>query len=126
MLPNRPIKFIEKAAALAITQAKKSTYRYRLGSVVLNHNVIVGKGHNTKSTHPLANTPYKTVHAEFSAILNSQSKDIDVLYVCRIKRNNECSISKPCNDCMMVIRSTGIKYIWYTERTGVWRLIELN
>ena len=47
-----------------------------------------------------------------AAIINARGESIDTIIVARY--NTKVSISKPCPSCMLAIKDTGIKNIYYT------------
>ena len=100
--------------------SKKSDYKsYKLGSVIVKNNRIVGMGFNKDRTHPKSNSWDHYIHAELSAILNAgeecQGSDI---YVYRENRIGEISPSKPCVNCKKLIVAAGIKNVYFTVKHG--------
>ncbi len=98
---------------LAKKQCEKSSYKKRLGAVVVNRGKVVGLGHNV-----VQSTGIKTdgLHAEISALRNTSAKFRygSTVYVCRILKNQEIALSKPCHACSVVMKKMGVKYVWYS------------
>lgn len=109
-------KFFELAKQLS----EKSTYCHKLGAVVTKKGRILGVGFNTNKTHTRANTPYKTVHAEFDAIQGVSRNDLinSIMYVFREHRSGAPALSKPCKCCELMLRTFGIKTVYYTSNGG--------
>ena len=108
---------------LAKELSKHSTYKYQLGAVVVKGNRILSTGFNTMRTSPRSTHPYSTLHAEMSAILKARC-DItgSDLYVYRQTKDGCLASSKPCPYCMKLIKSAGIKNIYYTDESGYKKL----
>lgn len=92
-------------------EAEKSTFRFRLGAIVLHKNKVVAKGYNKIKTHPKLD--HYTIHAECDALLKAAKGD--TLVVVRILRNGEFACSKPCEKCLKYIKKFGIKKIYYLD-----------
>lgn len=110
-------KFFELAKKLS----EKSTYCHKLGAVITSKKgKILGIGFNTNKTHSRANTPFKTVHAEFDAMLDADEDDLlnSVIYVYRQHRNGELALSKPCECCETLLKDAGVKTVHYTSSNG--------
>jgi tRNA(Arg) A34 adenosine deaminase TadA len=122
-----------KFFALAKKVANKSTHHldaYKLGCVVVKKGQVISLGWNKMSTHPKSPHPYKYLHAEINAILNTDVEGA-YLYVFREIRkrgldyNNENTeiekinaIAKPCVYCEMALREAGIKGVFFTTEDG--------
>jgi len=98
---------------IALDQCNKSTYKKRMGAVVVNSKRIVGKGYNkVHSTGLLLDGK----HAELEALYNTKAKNREgsVVYVCRITKLGELALAKPCPACQTVMKKMGVKYVWYS------------
>ena len=111
----------ERIIKEAIRQAIRSSYRFRVGAVIYDGNYIISRGYNKPNkTHPRANTPYSTIHAEFDAILKSQHYHTPgmlhnaSIYVHRLWRTGQDGFAKPCQYCEVVLKQAGIKDINYS------------
>lgn len=117
------IRFFKLAEKLA----QKSDHEiHKHGAVLVRKNSVIGIGFNQHKTHSKSTHPFKTIHAEFSAILNSQQESFEgcELYVVRKRRNGELANSKPCISCARMLESLGIKKVYYsTDKKGVYESV---
>lgn len=109
--PNRGI--IE----LAIDEARKSPHRFRVGAVIYQRDYRLGWGHNEHlKTHTKSPHPFKSIHAEFDALLHAVScsgreslLDRGVsIYVHRLKLDYSPGIARPCEYCNKMLLQAGI------------------
>ena len=110
MIPKNVLK-------LAESLAHESKYRFKLGAVIFSGNKILGGGFNDpKKTHPKANTPYKTIHAEFSAAIASKKTSFRnaSIYVHRIRRDGKIGLAKPCVHCTAMLKHLGLENVFYS------------
>lgn len=99
-----------------------------IGAVAVYGHKVISSGCNSCKTNPMqkklnihrfsADTP-ATLHAELSCLLPLiNRRDIDFsnvsLYVYREYKNGDLALSKPCASCMALLRSLGIRHIYYT------------
>lgn len=102
--------------------------QHHIGAVVVYGHKIISSGCNSNKTNPKqkrlnvhrfeADTP-ATIHAELSALLPLISrKDINFsdvsLYIYREHKSGELALARPCASCETLIRSLGIRQIYYT------------
>lgn len=102
--------------------------QHHIGAVAVYGHKIISSGCNSYKTNPMqkrlnihrfdADTP-ATLHAELSCLLPLISrKDIDFsnvsLYIYREYKNGELALARPCASCEALIRSLGIRNIYYT------------
>ena len=104
---------------LAAKQAGKSSYKQRLGAIVVYKGDIVGKGHN--KVLGTGNIRTDGFHAEIEALNNcpASKRKESTVYVCRINKKEELVMAKPCHACEVKMRKLGVKYVWYSK-SGVW------
>ena len=109
----------ETFKAEAILQSRKSSYKQRLGAVVVYKGGIVGKGHN--KVLGTGNIRSDGFHAEIEALNNCPAsyRDGSTVYVCRINKKEEVVMAKPCHACEVKMRKMGVKYVWYSK-SGIW------
>lgn len=106
--------------------------RVHTGCVVSDGHRIISSGHNTKRTHPLqkelnkerfqVDTPH-SLHAESMALIPLMNrKDINwkkcKLYVYRELKNGDIALSRPCPSCEKLIKTLGIRNVFYTTYNG--------
>lgn len=103
--------------------ANESSHKQKLGAVVVKGSRILSRGFNTMKTSPRSTHPWKSLHAEATALLgarcNIEGADI---YVARTTHDGVIANSKPCPYCMKLIKSYGIKNVFYTDNEGYKKL----
>jgi len=102
---------------LAKKLSYKSEYHHKLGAVVVKKGKVIGIGFNKPNkTHTKATTPFKTIHAEFDAIIGVSKEDLigATIYVYRQHADGSPASSKPCASCENLIRLAGISKVCYT------------
>jgi deoxycytidylate deaminase len=95
-------------------------YPHKVSAILYSGSRIVAWGlNNPYKTHPKANTPYRTIHAEFDAIMRATRFGYDVselsLYVHRIRRDKRDGLSRPCWFCQQLIEWSGIKEVNWSK-----------
>ena len=104
--------------------ATKSSSRQRHGAVIVKSGRVLGVGYNKNKNHPMRVSPehiktHCSRHAEIEAIKDAGfSVAGAVLYVARVNRQGQDRNSRPCKYCQVVIQSTKIKKVIYTEGEG--------
>lgn len=118
-------------AAKAVSEL--SDHKIRVGCVVTMGSRIVSSGHNSQSKcHGLqvrldkemfGCESHGALHAEVDALLPLIRKGVDLsnaaLYVYREHKNGIMACARPCARCEKLIRSTGLKRIFYTVENGI-------
>jgi tRNA(Arg) A34 adenosine deaminase TadA len=105
--------FMQKAIEIAKT-AQGFNNKNKTGAIIVYKDRIIASGSNSPKTHPLARTYSKHpeaiyLHAEIDAIikasrsLTSTEFKHSSIYIARVRRDNTCGISKPCNGCTAAI-----------------------
>lgn len=105
--------------------------RVNIGCVIVYGHKIISSGFNSMKSHPLQRkyNTYRfdvdgesahTLHAETQALLPLIGRnDIDFsrvsLYTYRQCKNGCLANARPCTSCMALIRSLGIRHIYYTN-----------
>lgn len=105
--------------------AKSDFIPYQLGALAVKKGKIVSKAFNTRSAHGRMTRQhgYFGGHAEANALINID--DCDTIFVIRVKKNGNLSMSLPCELCMSIIKSKGIKKIIYTDWCGDLQVMKL-
>lgn len=117
--------------------ARRATFfsdyrRQQVGCVVMIKNKVLAVGYNCDKTHPLQKEYNKfrinkfrgthRLHAEIHAL--SQIKDMDIdwrkveVYIYRETKAGRPALARPCNSCMQMMKSLGIRKIFYTTDDG--------
>ena len=109
---------------IANKQATKSDYIYRLGAVIVKGKRVLATGYNSIS-YCSVNSFKNSRHAEMDVILKLMHKPNGLsslagstLYVTRITNTGRSAMARPCDKCMKLIQSVGIKEIIYTTPNG--------
>lgn len=114
---------LNKKFRLAKQAASLSEQNPAIGAAIYKGNKLISIGCNKMKSHPLlANEDrFFSLHAEMTAILNAK-QDLDGcdIYVYREFRHNQMpALSKPCDDCMMVLLDQNLKRCYYTDDNKV-------
>lgn len=123
------MSYEDRHKALAISQtAGANSQTFMLAAILAKGKKILSIGHNTSKTHPKSYHPYKSIHAELSAILKAND-DLEgsTIYVARTSRNiRKIGMAKPCRYCMEMLMDVGVQKVWYTTSCGSWKEILLS
>ena len=118
-LTGRHKRNMELAAKLA---SQSSNPDYRHGALLLRGSNIIGLSTN-KNRHSWFGNRFRerdcghaTHHAELGCILGIDRRKTmgSVMYVCRIGKNGDLRLSKPCTMCQSVLRYVGVKKVYYS------------
>lgn len=102
--------------------------QHHIGCVAVSGHKIISSGYNSCKTNPMQKRlnahrfdvdTNHTIHAELSCLLPLiNRKDIDFsnvsLYIYREHKSGDLALAKPCASCAALIRSLGIRNIYYT------------
>jgi len=107
---------------LAIKLSRKSDYYQKIGCVIVKKKKIISFGYNKPyKTHPKSTNNYHTIHAELDACLGVSHEELigSVAYVAREhKGDGSYILAKPCYHCQELLKSQGVKKVYYTTRLG--------
>lgn len=113
--------------------AELSDHKQKIGCAVIDRHKVISSGHNSQTKcHRLQaeldkeffklNNCMGPVHAEVDALLPLIKRHYDLrnatLYIYRQDRAEELALARPCERCMKLIKSLGIKKIRYTTADG--------
>lgn len=113
----------------ARAMAKLSNFKqHHIGCIAVSGHKIISSGYNSCKTNPIQKRlnihrfdvdTNHTIHAELSCLLPLiNRKDIDFsnvsLYIYREHKSGELALAKPCASCEALIKSLGIRNIYYT------------
>lgn len=111
---------LEKIINLAIDEAKKSTYRFRIGCVIFDKKTVISKAFNSvhkarKKLHPMYQKWPGSVHAELDCIIKARRnlKGTSMLVV-RLNRKDNLRLAMPCSHCFKYIDHVGISRVYYS------------
>jgi tRNA(Arg) A34 adenosine deaminase TadA len=112
-------------------EAFKSKCAYRLGAVIVNKK-IRGYGRNQFKTHPIMHRYHRPtrllgIHAEIDACLSLPQEQLvgSDLYVCRVLRNKNMALAKPCPVCLEILRRFQVRRVFYTINKDKYGVIKL-
>lgn len=113
-----PRKFeIAKAASMA-SNAKVSK---RIGAAMFSGAVLLSVGANEyRKTHPNA-APLHNLHAEHRCILRRRHRENGRnlhIYIYRETSDGLCACSRPCNNCIRLLREAGVGRAYYFDTDG--------
>lgn len=94
--------------------------KHKMGAILLNNGKVQSFGINQVKTHPKSNHPFKMIHCEFHAILNSKLNNFNEcsIYIYRETPGGKIAPSYPCYYCKQMLQLLGIKKIYYTDYSG--------
>ena len=109
----------------------------RLGAVLIYKGKVMSVGWNSNKTSPLqrelnryrgydvdSSIAHNTLHAEVACLTKAKDLDIDwgraSIFVYRIKKDGSAGLARPCKGCQALIRSMGIKNIYYSTDGSGW------
>lgn len=102
--------------------AQTSSYRWQHGAVVAKGNKVLGFAPNKFRNSPSVDVDNVSDHAERAIIRELLKSREDLrgctIYIARVNKANEPTISRPCPDCFRAIVEAGIKEIVYTNELG--------
>lgn len=115
----------------------------RLGAVLIYKGKVMSVGWNSTKTSPLqlqlnrhrgyeidASETHNTLHAEVACLAKVRDLNIDwgraSLFVYRIKKDGSSGMARPCTGCQALIKSMGIKNIYYTTNDNGWCFERMN
>lgn len=110
-----PKPTIIKAAYREVLKSKCP--RYRHSAVIFSKNKILVSTYNIqRKTHPYGSGPHGTVHAEVRAIVKAINLAGSLrgfkIFIMRLGKNGEFKPSKPCIDCIKLIKDNGLELAW--------------
>lgn len=107
----------EKFFNLARAVSQKSQHpQHKIGAVIVQKNRPVSIGFNQLKTHRKSLHEWKSIHAEFHAVLGVSKNDLDgaTIYVFREHKDGTPAMARPCPSCLKTLKLAGIKKIAYT------------
>ena len=121
--------------AAAQSAASNSNFRIHVGCVVVYKGNVIAKGWSSERTDPLqarfnfykhiedCNSVIHKQHAEIMALKKIRFLDIDMskvdVYVWRGYKDGSPAMARPCAACMQMIRTMGIKNVYYSSNGGL-------
>jgi deoxycytidylate deaminase len=98
----------------------------KMAAIITKRNKVLGKGLNSRRSHPLQKVFSKSdvkiaLHAEISAIIdalrNNEEEELKgaTIFVARVLKNGSRAKAKPCEICERAIKAYGIQAVHWTE-----------
>lgn len=117
---------------VAKNMSELSDHKHKIGAVVvLKHRIIsTGMNSNTKcnahqaklDTKMFGGLHFGKIHAETDALIPLIKTKTDLsdasIFVYREHKNTNSAMARPCERCMGLIKSCGIKTIYYSTEDG--------
>ena len=105
---------------LASNLALSSDCNFKHGAVIVRGGSVISTGINRFKNHPRVVSPehikqWCSVHAEVDAIRKLKDAKGATIYVARVGKKGNQTISRPCKRCYEAINQAGITKIVYTN-----------
>lgn len=89
-----------------------------MGAVLVTGGRFYVGGFNKNKTHPKSPNLH-CIHAEVDVLVRPRNDRLEYdLYVIRLTKGGSIGTSKPCKDCMFLIRKAEIKSVTYIDENG--------
>ncbi len=124
-MSRRTDRFVRIASATATGSLCKQT----LGAVVVRGSVILGSATNRFRNLPEnVSNGHRSTHAEVAALSLVGDATGTHLYVSRVTRAGNLTMSRPCRACRQAIVNAGVSRVTWTDWDGVVRTerVDLN
>jgi tRNA(Arg) A34 adenosine deaminase TadA len=63
------------------------------------------------------------LHAEIAALVKAR-EDVDTVIVCRLNKNTDLRLSKPCPVCKLALDEAGVREVWFSTDKGFEKLAD--
>lgn len=105
---------------IALDLAEKSTHNFKHAALIVKGNKILSYGHN-RYTHGRNVGNINSFHAEECTINKCTFKELKgaTMYIARIASYGP-AFSKPCKRCQLVLKSTGVKQVFFSSDDGIY------
>lgn len=112
------LRYFEMAKAAAAN----SEHNFKHGAVLVRGGKVIAMSFN-KTRHVSwmkSKSDFPSLHAEVGALLNMPKDKTNGsdMYVCRINRQGEYRMSKPCDMCRAAMAEMKVKRVYYTGPNG--------
>ena len=84
---------------------------YSLGAIGIRSDGVVVTARNSA-------VPERTPQAHAEARLAKKLTPNSVVFVCRTTKNGENAMAKPCESCQRILKSVGVKKVYYSTLEG--------
>lgn len=115
-------RYIQKAIDVAGT----STYRWMLGSVIVNNGNVLSWATNKYRNPPSIDHYHATTHAEIAALRQClQAARGGTVYVARVNNAGTPRLARPCFSCLEGLTAAGVSRIVFTTNLGTYEIERL-
>lgn len=113
------MRHLKLAAEVAANDRKTRRKNYLFACVIKRKDgaVVVSQNATTRIPEP-------ALHAEARALRKADRGC--VMYVARVTRDGAWAMAKPCASCQALIRSRGVKRVFYTIAPNEWGVWEVS
>ena len=96
--------------------AETSQENMRHGAIITLGGSVQAMGINKRTNDPYFNkdSHWLSEHAEMAALRRCSRTKGATIYVARVNNRGQERMSRPCDKCMKLLRSAGVKKIVYT------------
>lgn len=115
-MSNKDRRFLRLASNLALS----SDCNFKHGAVVVRGGRVISTGINRFKNHPKVVSPehvkeWCSVHAEIDALRKLKDARGATIYVARVGKRGNQTISRPCSRCYDALRDAGVTKVVYTN-----------
>lgn len=109
-ISNNDISFLAATSKFALT----STYRFRMGALLVKSGRVLGGDVNLPKITPSTPPNRVSTHAEIRVLKNTRNARGATLYVARLRSKDIPALARPCSWCMQEIIDAGISRVVFT------------
>lgn len=114
-LSNNDISFLAATSKFALT----STYRFRMGALLVKSGRVLGGDVNIPKITPSTPPNRVSTHAEIRVLKNTRNVKGATLYVARLRSQDIPALARPCSWCMQEIIAAGISRVVFTTNDQI-------
>ena len=114
-LSNTDLSFLAATSKYATT----STYRFRMGALLVKSGRVLGGDVNVPRISPSTPPNRVSTHAEIRVLKNTRNVRGATLYVARLRSKDIPALARPCSWCMQEIIDSGISRVVFTTNNNV-------
>jgi deoxycytidylate deaminase len=111
---------IRRLIDMAIKESQKSSYRHKVGVIIVKGSRIISKGYNDvryKSTGSIKYSEFKeSRHAERDAVSKLDKEEVKgtIVFIGRGYKNGEYALAAPCDCCLSMLIEMKVKRIIFS------------
>lgn len=92
----------------------------RMGAALYTGSRLLAVGANRWTTHPASDNVgfTRSFHAEHVALVRRKHYDVTnrlTMYVGRMREDGTIGCSRPCNNCLELMRLAGVRRVWFYD-----------